>query len=241
VSREGGVVTAGWPRALCVLALTGSCRCAYDATPSRPEAPAAPVADVDASGDLVPVALHDLVVTSGSVRPHGAGLEVVGATTRAVIGTAPRDGVEASFVYEGPSAADAPLASGELRRQIGLKLRARDTCNVVYVMWHIEPTTGIHVAVKTSPSMTRHEECGDRGYVPVAPTSWRRDLPAIRPGERRTLRATIDGRTLAVSVDGIPAWTGQLPPEAFAFDGPAGVRADNGTFLVDLRASAIRK
>jgi hypothetical protein len=37
------------------------------------------VVGADASGDLVPVTLHDLVVTSGSVRPRGANLEVVGS------------------------------------------------------------------------------------------------------------------------------------------------------------------
>jgi hypothetical protein len=193
-------------------------------------------------GELTPVGFADLVVTSGEVRPGGpSALEIVGATTRAVIGSKPRPAIEASFVYEGPSAHDVPLASGELRRQVGLKLRARDTCNVVYVMWHIEPTSGLHVAVKTSPGQSRHEECGDRGYVTVKPSEWTRDLRPIRAGERRTLSASIEGTSLRVSVDGVLAWTGTLPAEAFAFDGPAGIRTDNGTFSMDLRAAPPRR
>jgi hypothetical protein len=190
---------------------------------------------------LAPVGFADLVVTSGEVKPRGPlALEITGATTRAVVGSEPRPAIEASFVYEGPSTQDIPLASGELRRQVGLKLRARDTCNVVYVMWHIEPTSGIHVAVKTSPGQSRHEECGDRGYVKVTPSEWTRDLRPIRAGERRTLSASIEGTSLRVNVDGALAWTGTLPSEAFAFDGPAGIRTDNGAFSMELRAATPR-
>jgi hypothetical protein len=107
-------------------------------------------------------------------------------------------------------------------------------------MWHIEPSAGLHVAVKTSPGQSRHEECADRGYVPVVPSESRRDLPPIRVGERRTLSARIEGAVLRVEVDGALAWRGTLPAEAFAFDGPVGIRTDNGRFAVDLRVAEDR-
>jgi hypothetical protein len=235
-----------WSVGLGAIAATGHCAdragSGAESSPARQPPAATSILAGTYAEALEPVLPSQLVVTSGEVKEHGpSSVEILGATTRAVVGAEPRSMIEASFVYEGPSANDAPLASGELRRQIGLKLRARDTCNVVYVMWHIQPTSGIHVAVKTSPGQTRHEECGDRGYVSVAPSSSRRDLPPIQVGERRTISARINGQLLQVSVDGSPAWTGTLPPEAFAFDGPAGIRADNGAFVVDLRAAPSRK
>jgi hypothetical protein len=42
---------------------------------------------------------------------------------------------------------------------------------------------------------------------------------------------------LRVEVDGALAWRGTLPAEAFAFDGPVGIRTDNGRFAVDLRVA----
>jgi hypothetical protein len=137
---------------------------------------------------------------------------------------------EIRFVYRGPSTVEKPLASGELRRQIGLRLRARDACNVVYVMWHIEPTHRIEVSVKANPELDTHAKCGDRGYSFVRP-SWSSDgEKAVRIGEQHALRAAILGHDLQVTADGRLCWKGRLPDAAFTFDGPAGVRSDNGSF-----------
>src|SRR5262245_52456933 len=64
-----------------------------------------------------------LCVTDGQVHPiDGGRLEVDDAAMRAVaVGTA-GDAGELEFTYEGPTREVAPLANGELRRQIGLKL-----------------------------------------------------------------------------------------------------------------------
>ena len=66
-----------------------------------------------------------------------ARLRLRSACVRVLLGKTPRSSAAIAFTYVGPTPVDVPLASGELRRQIGLKLRARDTCNVVYVMWHV--------------------------------------------------------------------------------------------------------
>ena len=206
---------------------------------SPPPASAGSALVESAASALFPVSASELSVTSGVLQPQGAtGLALRSATVRAVVGRQTRDEVEIAFVYRGPSRAEAPLASGEMRRQVGVKLRARDSCNVVYVMWHIEPTPGIHVSVKSNPGMTTHAECGDSGYIEVTPSWGPRDLPPILVGEQRTLQARIGGRTLRVDVDGTPAWVGSLPPEAFGGEGPVGLRSDNGEFDVQLRASA---
>jgi hypothetical protein len=129
----------------------------------------------------------------------------------------------------------APLGNGELRQQIGLKLRAQDSCNVIYVMWHVAPQPGIAVSVKSNPNQSTHAQCADRGYInlPSQPTAFD---ATIRPNEPRTLRAEIVGNRLTVFADGVIAWQGALPEQAFAFDGPSGVRTDNGAFEFDLRA-----
>jgi hypothetical protein len=178
------------------------------------------------------------VVTSGSISPgQPPAFSILAPTLRAELGSAPRAAVGIDFVYRGPTESDQALASGELRRQIGLKLRARDTCNVVYVMWHIAPSTRLAVSVKSNPGQSRHAECGDRGYSNLEPAS-AVPIGSVRPGERHQLRAAIVGRELSVFADGVEAWRGDLPPSAFAFDGPVGLRSDNGEFDVTLSASS---
>jgi hypothetical protein len=141
-----------------------------------------------------------------------------------------------AFTYQGPSQLTVPLASGELRRQIGLKLRAQNTCNVVYVMWHVAPTGGVYASVKSNPGQSTHAACGDRGYINLKPT-WQAQVAPIQPGEPRSLSASIDDDVLRVSVDGVPAWEGTLPAVSMALEGPIGVRSDNGDFDLTLLAS----
>jgi hypothetical protein len=83
-----------------------------------------------------------LCVTNGEVAalPDGR-LAIETASSRAIVqagaGDAPDQIAELRFQYLGPSADSKPLASGTLRRQIGLKLKAEDGCNLIYAMWHI--------------------------------------------------------------------------------------------------------
>ncbi len=188
---------------------------------------------------LAPVDPAELRPTSGTLeRTSASTFTIEDPSFRAELGDTPRDSAEIAFVYRGPTRRDAPLASGELRRQIGLKLRAKDTCNVVYVMWHIEPSRGIEVSVKSNPGQATHEECGDRGYTFIKSAWVGDDTSEIRTGDRHDISATIAGATLRVVADGRPAWVGDLPLQAFQANGPVGVRTDNGVFEVELRVSA---
>ncbi len=147
----------------------------------------------------------------------------------------PRE-AELRFVYRGPTETQRPLRSGEARRQVGLKLRARDGCNVVYVMWRLAPTPGLVVSVKSNPVQHRSRECGNGGYDTVKPAR-AAEVPVLEPGEEHTLKARLEGKALGVQVDGRTAWEGTLPDEALTFDGPTGLRTDNGQFDVELRAT----
>ena len=84
-----------------------------------------------------------LCVTNGVVSAlAGDRLTIDTASSRAIAqvgGESASDQIaEVHFKYLGPSQDSRPLASGDLRRQIGLKLRAQDSCNLIYAMWRIE-------------------------------------------------------------------------------------------------------
>jgi hypothetical protein len=186
--------------------------------------------------DLVPYA--DWRVTSGKLEPGPDGTLLIreGSVRAELQHNALAATLE--FSYFGPTTHAEPLASGELRRQIGLKLRAQDTCNVVYVMWHIEPAPGIEVAVKHNPGLHVHPACRDQGYTFVPPER-SEPIASIQPNTWHSLSARLRGRSLDVSADGTLAWRGTLPSSAFAFDGPIGLRSDNGRFRLRFKSNSV--
>ena len=168
-------------------------------------------------------------MTLGDVRPLPAGrFRVLVAKTRGVVDHSPGDRARLQFVYHGPSKDTAALASGKLVRQIGLKLRARDGCNLIYIMWR-ESDPALYVASKLNGAAKRHEECGTRGYRRLEATR-QQDIAGFDDGRGHTLDARIVGDTLTVRADGQIAWQGKLPKEALELTGPAGFRTDNGEF-----------
>jgi hypothetical protein len=198
-------------------------------------------AQAGAGAVLQRISLGELHVTNGVVTalPDGE-LAIDTPSSRAVVGDAPVDAAdqttEIRFRYLGPSQSDRPLASGELRRQIGLKLRAADQCNLIYVMWHIAPDTRIAVTVKRNAGRS-HAECGARGYDPIMPQKQTTPRPIGR-GEVHTLRAELRGRALTVIADGDVVWRGTLAGEPPA--GPPGFRTDNARFALEYFANAPR-
>jgi hypothetical protein len=147
-----------------------------------------------------------------------------------------RQGAELRVVYLGPTAEVTKLASGNVRTQIGLKLRAADTCNVVYVMWRIQPDEGIVVMVKKNPGKKVHAQCGAEGYQRVRPERLVKVAPP-EPGVEHTMRVELVRESLVVTVDDAVAWQGALPEPARDLKGPLGLRIDNGHFLVDWKAT----
>jgi hypothetical protein len=196
--------------------------------------PSSAVKGPEASGPRV-VRASDLRIECGTIGGTTDLLAVRSACTRAVVGDEPRPGTSIAFAYLGPTRDIEPLASGELRQQIGLKLRARDTCNVVYVMWHITPTPGVFVSVKSNPGLSDHAACGDHGYINLPATGASSQAPILVPGDHHTLEARIERPRMRVLADGILVWDGELPASAFAFDGPVGLRSDNAEFDVEMR------
>jgi hypothetical protein len=201
---------------------------------------------------LAPVLARELVVTSGRLEPEpgaaaGAARDadrflIRSPLLRAWVGQQSRASLELEFVYLGPTGSAAPLGSGELRRQIGLELHAQDSCNLLYVMWRIEPVQRLVVSLKSNPGQHQHSECADRGYLNLEPDR-ARELGPLRVGERHVLRAAVleptpAGAELEVQVDGVSVWRGRLPAAAAALAGPVGLRSDNAQFQVRLRAGS---
>jgi hypothetical protein len=180
-----------------------------------------------------PATLH---TSCGRLQARADGsFEVSDACFRAV---APGTGRAArlAFTYLGPSTQAEALASGELRRQVGLKLRAQDTCNVISVMWHVAPDARIEVSVKQNAGQSEHAQCRDAGYSFIRPTH---EVPVapIAVGTQHVLAARLDAAALSVEADGQLVWQGQLPSTALALQGPFGLRTDNAHALMQLQVT----
>ena len=172
--------------------------------------------------------VSSLCITRGALLSGG---KVNAPTFRAVAaGTSGNDaGLE--FEYEGRSAETRALASGGIRRQLGLKLRAADGCNLVYAMWRLDPRPQIEVSTKINPGSRTHAQCGARGYSKLTP-SYEARIPALVGGGRHWMFAQIFGDDLYAWIDGQLAWRGSLPQEARYVAGPAGVRSDNVAYRI---------
>jgi hypothetical protein len=231
-----GLLTAMLQRTLAILALVVCAPGAYAPGAFAQKESAAPLGRIDRD---------DLCVTNGTVSMlPGGRLAIDTPSSRAVVRAAMQSTAdqlaEIRFRYLGPTQARKPLASGELRRQIGIKLRAEDTCNLVYAMWHIEPDAKVAVSIKRNAGMHTNEQCHAGGYVNLkAPRPV--DLPPIQPGETHTLRAELHGSDLTVTADGKVAWQGTLGNEPPSLHGPAGFRTDNARFELEYYADGPAK
>lgn len=170
-----------------------------------------------------------LCATEGGVIAQTGGYRLTDARIRALAPTSTGENAQVWLRFLGPSAEQVQLESGEARVQIGLKLRAQDTCNTLYVMWRVVPVSEIVVSTKANPTAAVHSECGNAGYsehafIPVSP-------PEL--GEEHELMAGIQNSVLTVTLDQGLLWTGPVPSPAASFRGPAGIRSDNADWLLE--------
>lgn len=170
----------------------------------------------------------DVCVTNGAVEKDLSGKFVINTpSSRAVIKGSDDSATAIKFEYLGPAAGETKLASGIVRRQLGIKLRAEDSCNVIYVMWGIDPQPGLMISMKVNEGKTTHSECGVKGYK-LIPSTFEKSISPIKIGEPRTLAANLDENSnLTVRVDGDVVWEGTAFPSAKTMYGYSGVRTDN--------------
>ncbi len=175
--------------------------------------------------DLAPVAPSDVCVTKGAMTDASIAEPTMRGYARGFGG----DAASMTFTYQGETFETRALAGGQERRQLGLKLRAQDSCNVVYVMWRLDPKPKLDISVKINPLKKTHEECGADGYTKIRPRK-KTFVPAFEYGKSHTLRAEIVGDDLYAWIDDKLLFQGTLPETARVIHGPAGLRSDNVKF-----------
>ena len=156
---------------------------------------------------------------------------------RAYVNRGAAEAAQLSFTYLGPTHTQSALGSGATRVQFGLKLRAADPCNLVYLMWRVEPESKLVVSIKSNPGAHTSSQCSNRGYQNVKP-SLASSVPRLAPGQAHTLRAELHGDELLAFIDGQSVWRGPVGKVAAALSGPAGIRSDNARLEFELAAPA---
>ena len=131
-------------------------------------------------------------ITEGRItRAENQWMRVDSTKMRAVLGWTGKPEAEIRFRYLGETEDRSLLRSGAERTQIGLKLKAQDDCNVLYVMWRVSPVSNLVVSVKSNPGQHRHAECGNSGYTNIRGTLKRADTK--NGGGQRALTARHPG------------------------------------------------
>ena len=176
----------------------------------------------------------DFDVLAGRIeRAEGKRLKVSTKEMRATLKLRTPQNVTVKFTYLGPTKEVSRLGSGEIRSQFGIKLRAQDTCNIVYIMWHFAPDQKIAVSVKRNPGERTHQECLDHGYINSIKPRISALPQTVLPDQPHTLTASMSGSNLTVTADSKVVWEGDLGPAALEFNGPVGLRSDNARVVFD--------
>lgn len=180
-----------------------------------------------AAAEPRPTSKSSICVTTGemSAEPDGRYLVESGAS-RAVVRDGDDDYVGIVFEYLGPSEDASAREAGNAHRQLGLKLQAQDSCNVVYVMWPVDGARELVVVSKVNRGQSAHAQCGVKGYEALTPLMSRPVEPIV-VGQARRLEARIDKRILTVHVDGKLVWRGDAGRRTANLFGYPGVRTDN--------------
>jgi hypothetical protein len=176
---------------------------------------------------FTPISRAKLCVTEGAIGSlPGNKLTVDVPKMRAFVDDSTEQAIQTHFTYLGPTAKQSQLGSGATRVQFGLKLHAKDACNLVYAMWRIEPESELVISLKRNPGQHTSSQCANHGYQNIKPDRSKL-VPPLRPGDSHRLRAQINGLELTVFVDDSVVWEGSLPRVVLGFQGAVGIRSDN--------------
>ena len=180
---------------------------------------------------------NDFDVPDGRIEKAGDRLMVSTKEMRATLKFPTPQDVTLKFTFLGATKEVSRLGNGEVRSQIGIKLRAQDTCNIVYIMWHFSPDQKIAISVKRNPGKRTHEDCLDNGYINNTKPRVSALPQPVHTNEPHTLSAKMSGSNLTVNADDVVVWEGDLGPVALEFDGPVGLRSDNAHVVFDFLVS----
>jgi hypothetical protein len=196
----------------------------------------------------------DLAMTEGTVsfdRHTGTFTTGDDSKTRGETHAGYQQAAELGLSYLRDSTQQDPLGSGLSMRQIGLKLRVSNACNLVYVMWRDTPRPGpreLAVLVKSNPGKTTSSQCHNAGYELIKTVTTGPLADGFTDRAEHTLRADLDDAlNLVVSIDRARVLAaplvhpsgpqkGQLVREVTGFGRGVGFRTDNAIFRFRLSA-----
>ena len=175
----------------------------------------------------------DFEVSDGKIDKAAGDRLIVGSKEmRATLNKEASQRVTVNFTYLGPTSEVSHLGNGEVRHQFGIKLKAQDICNLIYVMWNFDAQR-IAVSVKLNPGQRTHEDCLDRGYINNIKPRVSAPPPPVGADQPHSLSANLQGQELTVKADGRIVWQGMLVPVVLEFQGPVGLRSDNAHVVFD--------
>jgi len=179
----------------------------------------------------------DFDVTNGRIeKAPGNRLRVDTPEMRANLKVQTPQSVALKFTYLGPTTVVSRFANGAVVSQFGIKLRAQDYCNTVFVAWHFAPQQRIAVSVRRNSGMTARAECMEKGNVNNIKPRVSAPPPPVQPKEPHTLTASMDGSKLTVVADGKIVWQRDLGPVVLEFSGPVGLLSNNARVIFDVSA-----
>lgn len=157
--------------------------------------------------------------------------------TRGTIELNQKDALQLCFKIKKNQQQVSLLASGRERRQVGIKLKAQDSCNTLYVMWHFFPRFEMVISEKINSSQHVHQQCGNKGYhvlkrLPLEhlTNSILPPLNELNDADRfYLLQARLDPHSqhLSVYLNYQLLWTGPVHQQWGHISAPVGLRTDN--------------
>jgi hypothetical protein len=176
---------------------------------------------------------------SGELGFEGSSIQTRALLSHSYVDAAGYQRVRMRFTY-----APQAVGSSDWRRQVSLKLKAANSCNVDYVTWVFEKagvaSNSLEIKRKSNPGQWLDSQCTDAlgeptGYTTIASAPLPGDPPA--PGSTVTLEAELRGDALRVWVNGTTRFN-QVVSGLGASGGWAGFRTDNVDGAVELAGSA---
>lgn len=176
----------------------------------------------------------DFDVSDGKIQPAKAlRLSVSTKEMRATLKFTTEQTATVKFTYLGPATDVSRPGRDKVLSQFGIKLRAQNDCNAIYVLWRFAPDQKIVVSIQRNPAKRTHAECLDRGYINDLKPRLSDSPPAVEPNQFHVLTATMSDSDLSVTADNKLVWWGDLGPTALSLKGPVGLRSDNAHLLFD--------
>lgn len=154
--------------------------------------------------------------------------EVLTSLSRAVVTGNADQKVKVNFTTVG--FVDDPVNNPNNHKQMALKLKAANSCNVLYVIWDADGGP-IVVANKRNDGIV--DTCGPKGYSVIVPSA-SSPVPALVVGSSHTLQADYVDPVLNVYADGNLVWNGTIGKNLVPYSGPVGLRTDGMQFKFDV-------